>query len=106
MQSAPHEWLFPQCSVTVHHGGAGTTAAALRAGKPTVVTPCIADQPANAKMVAKLGAGVGLRQFGKVTPAELADALRKCVSDEALKTKAAELGAALKKEDGVATAVG
>merc|ERR1740120_139831 len=48
MQSAPHEWLFPRCIATVHHGGAGTVAAALRSGVPTVITPCFGDQPDNA----------------------------------------------------------
>ena len=37
--SAPHDKLFPLCSVVVHHGGAGTTAAGLRAGRPTVIVP-------------------------------------------------------------------
>ena len=37
--SAPHDKLFPMCSAVVHHGGAGTTAAGLRAGKPTVIVP-------------------------------------------------------------------
>merc|ERR1712045_888582 len=41
---APHEWLMPRCSLIVHHGGCGTTAASLRAGKPVVVTPVAHDQ--------------------------------------------------------------
>merc|ERR1712125_192201 len=44
IQSAPHEWLFPQCVAIVHHGGSGTTAAALRSGRPSIVTPCGFDQ--------------------------------------------------------------
>ena len=40
----PHDWLFPQVSCVVHHGGAGTTAAGLRAGRPTVVVPFFGDQ--------------------------------------------------------------
>merc|ERR1719223_2666967 len=59
LNTAPHEWLFPQCACTVHHGGAGTTAAALRAGKPTIITPCIGDQFDSASSVGKAGVGVG-----------------------------------------------
>merc|ERR550525_815337 len=51
LKTAPHEWLFPRCSCTVHHGGSGTTAAALRAGRPTIITPCFVDQFSNAKGV-------------------------------------------------------
>merc|ERR1711939_981043 len=55
LPSAPHEWLFPQCSVTAHHGGSGTTAAALRSGVPTIVTPCAFDQFDNAHLVQSNG---------------------------------------------------
>lgn len=41
----PHEWLFPHMAALVHHCGAGTTAAGLRAGVPTVGLPVLADQP-------------------------------------------------------------
>merc|ERR1719464_891986 len=41
---APHEWLFQRCAFTVHHGGAGTTQAAVRSGFPTIVTPFSFDQ--------------------------------------------------------------
>ena len=45
LESAPHDCLFPHASAVVHHGGAGTTAAGLRAGKPTVICPFFGDQP-------------------------------------------------------------
>jgi sterol 3beta-glucosyltransferase len=45
LESAPHDWLFPRCRAVVHHGGAGTTAASLRAGVPSIVIPHAADQP-------------------------------------------------------------
>merc|ERR1719254_367151 len=66
MNTAPHEWLFPQCSITVHHGGAGTTAAALRAGVPTIVTPWFFDQFESAQVVARNGVGIAMKQFSKV----------------------------------------
>merc|ERR1719480_268773 len=60
VQTAPHEWLFPQCSAIVHHGGAGTTAASLRSGVPSIVTPCLMDQFENAEVTQRSGAGMGL----------------------------------------------
>ena len=42
--NCPHDWLFQQCAALVHHGGAGTTAAGLRTGRPTVVVPFFGDQ--------------------------------------------------------------
>lgn len=45
LQAAPHDWLFDHVSAVVHHGGAGTTAAGLRAGRPTVICPFFGDQP-------------------------------------------------------------
>ncbi|XP_021771579.1 sterol 3-beta-glucosyltransferase UGT80B1-like isoform X2 [Chenopodium quinoa] len=44
LENCPHDWLFPQCSAVVHHGGAGTTATGLRAGCPTTVIPFFGDQ--------------------------------------------------------------
>ena len=55
--SLAHEWLLPRCAAAVHHGGAGTTAASLRAGKPTVVTPVMVDQFFWAQRVNALGVG-------------------------------------------------
>ena len=48
MAEASHQWLFPRCSCVVHHGGLGTTQAALRAGVPSVITPVFGDQFHNA----------------------------------------------------------
>ena len=45
IESCPHDWLFPQCSAVVHHGGAGTLAAGIRAGCPTIVCATQGDQP-------------------------------------------------------------
>ncbi|CAE8627366.1 unnamed protein product [Polarella glacialis] len=105
VKTAPHEWLFPQCSAIVHHGGSGTTAAALRSGRPSIVTPCGFDQFQNALMVAESGAGVGLPQIRKVTCRVLAAALTKVLADGALIARAQALGEQLRGEDGVGAAV-
>lgn len=55
--SVPHHWLFPHCSAVVHHGGAGTTAAGLRAGCPTLICPVSFDQPFWGRVIHKRGLG-------------------------------------------------
>jgi hypothetical protein len=45
LEAVPHDWLLPQVAAVIHHGGAGTTGVALRAGKPTSVCPLVGDQP-------------------------------------------------------------
>mmetsp|Transcript_42512 Transcript_42512/g.90548 ORF Transcript_42512/g.90548 Transcript_42512/m.90548 type:complete len:554 (+) Transcript_42512:52-1713(+) len=104
VDSAPHEWLFPQCSVTVHHGGAGTTAAALRSGNPTIITPCFLDQFGMGQLVVESGCGLKMPQFSKVTPERLGDAIKNCSTNSAMKERACQLGKILRQEDGLATA--
>ena len=57
LPAAPHSWLFPQMAAVVHHGGAGTTAAGLRAGIPSILVPHFADQPFWGQRIAALGVG-------------------------------------------------
>jgi len=57
IESIPHTWLFPKMKTVIHHGGAGTTATGLRAGKPTIIIPHNADQPAWGQRVFELGVG-------------------------------------------------
>ena len=57
IENIPFSWLFPQMKLVVHHGGAGTTAAGLNAGKPTIIIPHMADQPAWGLRVYELGVG-------------------------------------------------
>ena len=53
----PHSLVFPRASVIVHHGGIGTTGAALRAGKPQLVVPHLGDQADNGARIVRLGVG-------------------------------------------------
>lgn len=66
--SLAHEWLLPRCAAAVHHGGAGTTAASLRAGKPTVVTPVMVDQFFWAQRVNALGVGAAAGRRSESPP--------------------------------------
>ena len=56
LESAPHDWLLPRCKMLIHHGGAGTVAAGLRAGIPQVIVPFMTDQPFWARRVHAVGA--------------------------------------------------
>mmetsp|Transcript_113914 Transcript_113914/g.307684 ORF Transcript_113914/g.307684 Transcript_113914/m.307684 type:complete len:447 (+) Transcript_113914:119-1459(+) len=106
VQSAPHEWLFPRCAATVHHGGAGTVAAALRSGVPTIITPCGLDQPDNARIVEQSGCGLAMAQFSELTSADLSAALAVCTADDDMKAKCRAMAACLRAEDGLGGAVG
>jgi sterol 3beta-glucosyltransferase len=105
IDAAPHDWLFPRMAVVVHHGGAGTTAAGLRAGKPSIICPFLGDQPFWGWAVHK--AGVGPKPFPqrKLTADRLADAITLAVGDQPMQRRAASLGEKIRTEDGVARAV-
>jgi sterol 3beta-glucosyltransferase len=101
----PHELLFPHVAAVVHHGGAGTTAAAVRAGVPQVVCPFVADQPFWGQRMHRLGvAGEPLPQSRLTVPA-LAAAIRRAVSDPQMSDAARRLGERVRAENGTATAV-
>jgi UDP:flavonoid glycosyltransferase YjiC (YdhE family) len=105
VESLPHDWLFPRVAAVAHHGGAGTTGAALRAGVPAVVVPFTADQPFWGSRVAALGVGPTPIPRKRLTRERLADALGRAVADQALRERAAALGARIRAEDGIAGAV-
>jgi sterol 3beta-glucosyltransferase len=105
LKEAPHDWLFPQVSAVAHHGGAGTTGAGLRAGKPTVIVPFIADQPFWGQQVEKLGIGPAPIPQKRMTAAALAAALTTAVTNDSMHRQAAQLGERIRTEDGVGTAV-
>ncbi|KAL2002776.1 hypothetical protein VTN02DRAFT_5994 [Thermoascus thermophilus] len=100
--NCPHDWLFQRVSCVVHHGGAGTTAAGLALGKPTVIIPFFGDQPFWGSMVAKAGAGPTPIPYSQLTADKLADAIMEALQPAALE-KARELGAKIRREKGAET---
>lgn len=100
-----HSWLYPRCSAVVHHGGAGTTAAALAAGVPAVVVPFHGDQPFWASRVRLAGTGPMPIPKKQLTAKALATALIQATTDGAMRARSAEVGARVRSESGVARAV-
>jgi UDP:flavonoid glycosyltransferase YjiC (YdhE family) len=105
IDSAPHSWLFPRMAAVVHHGGAGTTAAGLRAGVPSLVIPFFGDQPFWGQRTAELGVGPQPLPRKKLTVDRLAHAIQKAVTDNEIRKRAADLGSKIQAEDGIARAV-
>ena len=101
----PFDWLLPRVSAAVHHGGAGTTAASLRAGVPTIIVPFFLDQFYWGKRVFELGAGPRPILRKSLKADALAAALRVATSDPGMRDRAAKLGQRIRAEDGVARAV-
>lgn len=105
IDQAPHAWLFPRMAAIVHHGGAGTTAAALRAGKPSIIVPFFGDQPFWGQCVHSLGVGSKPIPQKKLTADNLATAIKDAVSSPDKRRKAEEIGEKIRNEDGIRNAV-
>jgi UDP:flavonoid glycosyltransferase YjiC (YdhE family) len=101
----PHDWLFPRMAAVVHHGGAGTTAAGLRAGIPSIIVPFFTDQPFWGQRVADLGVGPAPIPHKHLAVEGLGTAIQQAVSDKGMQRRAAEIGEQIRAEDGVGKAV-
>jgi sterol 3beta-glucosyltransferase len=103
LESAPHSWLFPRMAAVVHHGGAGTTAAGLRAGVPSIIIPHSLDHFAWGRRVYELGVGSKPIPRKSLTAEKLADAIQ-FVGTAEIKEAAGDLGKKIQGENGAATA--
>jgi len=100
----PHDWLFPQTSLVVHHGGSGTTHSAARAGVPSVVVPFAGDQFFWADRLCKLGVAARLSSSRALQPAALAEAITLALRPE-VRARANDVGDAMRAENGLLIAV-
>ncbi len=98
----PHDWLFPQTAAVVHHAGAGTTGAGLRAGVPAVTVPMIGDQPFWAARIAALGAGPPPIRYRRLSVPVLTAAIQDAVTRPSYRARAQSLAAQLAREDAAA----
>ncbi|GAB1539905.1 glycosyltransferase [Scytonema sp. NUACC21] len=101
----PHEWLFPQVAVIVHHGGCGTTMSSLHAGVPTIIIPSISDQFFWGSRVAKLGLGPTPILQKQLSAKRLASAILAAITDKEMQERAAVMGKRIQAENGVTRAV-
>jgi rhamnosyltransferase subunit B len=89
MRHLRFEDIFPCCRAIIHHGGIGTTAKAIAAGRPQLVIPRAHDQPDNAARVSRLGLGFGL-PFGSCNPKLVASTLRRLLASEVIAARCRE----------------
>jgi sterol 3beta-glucosyltransferase len=101
IEKASHAWLFPKMAAIVHHGGAGTTAASLKSGRPTIICPFFGDQPFWGDQVVRLGVGLKVSSQKGLKAEELASAICKVMTDTVLQEAAMVLGKKIQSEDGV-----
>jgi sterol 3beta-glucosyltransferase len=100
-----YEWLFPRVAAVIHHGGAGTTAAAFRAGVPMGFVPHLADNSFWAGTARNLGVAPAPLSLRRLSVAKLAHLMRRLVEDATLHERALQLAAAIQPEDGLGVAV-
>eukprot|EP00249_Psilotum_nudum_P023855 c29007_g1_i3 orf=2-1705(-) len=104
LDNCPHDWLFPQCRAVVHHGGAGTTAAGLKAACPTTIVPFFGDQPFWGDRVYAKGVGPAPIPVGQFSLNKLVDAIHFMIQPQ-VKEQAVAVAKAMEGEDGVSGAV-
>lgn len=97
--NCPHDWLFKRVSAVVHHGGAGTSAAGIAAGRPTVVVPFFGDQPFWGQMIARAGAGPMPVPFKEMTAETLAASITFALKPE-VQVAVQQMAQHIAEEDG------
>ena len=104
LNAVPHNWLLPRCKMIIHHGGAGTTSAGLRAGIPNVVVPFTADQPFWGRRVYAIGVGSKPIYVNQLSVEKLTHAIVEA-EGKAIRKQAQIVGTRTRSEDGVKYAV-
>lgn len=104
IDSIPHSWLFPRVAATVIHGGAGTCAASLRAGKPTIVIPFMGDQFFWGEQIYKQGAGPKPIPYKLLNALKLTESINEATNNRQIIENAEHIGKALRVENGAAFA--
>jgi sterol 3beta-glucosyltransferase len=105
LKEAPHSWLFPRTALVIHHGGAGTSHAAVRAGVPSVVVPFAGDQFFWADRLHQVGVAPRPVPAKGLNANRLSDAISKAEKSP-MHEHAAALGASMAQEDGLKKAIG
>jgi UDP:flavonoid glycosyltransferase YjiC (YdhE family) len=100
----PYSWLFPRMAAAMHHGGAGTSSEALRAGIPSITLPHNFEQPYWAQRLHELGVSPKPIHVGRITTEGVTAAITAAVSDP-IKRRAAEIGGKIRAEDGIGRAI-
>ena len=101
LQDIPHDWLFPHMAAVVHHGGAGTTSAGLKAGVPSVIVPFMQDQPFWGDRLHRLGVSPPPLPRRKLTAEALAERLIEATRTPALRDRSRQLGSQIAAERGI-----
>lgn len=101
VDSIPHSWLFPKCLGVLHHGGAGTTAAALKAGKPMIICPFSGDQPFWARRMKEIGVATSSLKERDMSVVAFTSRINELISNNALSNNAARIAIDINKEKGV-----
>src|SRR5262249_41560076 len=104
LREAPHDWLFPRTSLVIHHGGAGTTHSAARAGVPSVVVPFAGDQPFWADRLRRLGVAPRPLSAKRLRASTVTERLQFAERPE-VRARAAALGTKMRAENGLGNAV-
>jgi UDP:flavonoid glycosyltransferase YjiC (YdhE family) len=105
VDNVPHSLIFPKVAAALHHGGAGTTTAAARAGVPQVLLPHILDQYYWAHRVEVLGLGPQALSVERVTADALSDRINRAINDPLIRERVSRLGPLVAARNGVTAAV-
>jgi sterol 3beta-glucosyltransferase len=103
IDNVPHDWLFPRVAAVVHHGGAGTTAAGLRAGRATLICPFVGDQPFWGQQIDQLGAGPKPLPQRRLDTDRLSERISALLTNRRYADRAAEIAQRLRSEDAWST---